>query len=74
MHSAGLKLTKLISTRLEDNLVGHRGDRLYVTPAPMFRGRESHAVTADWRANTPEHRGACKYEHRPITSMELTAS
>ena len=30
MHSAGLELTKLTYTRLEDNLIRHRGDRLYV--------------------------------------------
>ena len=28
MHSAGLELTKLTYTRLEDNLICHRGDRL----------------------------------------------
>ena len=28
MHSAGLELTKLTSTRLEDNLIRHRGDRM----------------------------------------------
>ena len=27
MHSAGLELTKLTYTRLEDNLLRHRGDR-----------------------------------------------
>ena len=27
MHSAGLELTKLTNTRLEDNLIRHRGDR-----------------------------------------------
>ena len=27
MHSAGLELTKLTDTRLEDNLIRHRGDR-----------------------------------------------
>ena len=27
MHSAGLELTKLTYTRLEDNLIRHRGDR-----------------------------------------------
>ena len=26
MHSAGLKLTKLTCTRLEDNLIYHRGE------------------------------------------------
>ena len=29
MHSAGLELTKLTYTRLEDNLIRHRGDRLH---------------------------------------------
>ena len=29
MHSAGFELTKLTYTRLEDNLIRHRGDRLY---------------------------------------------
>ena len=28
MHTAGLELTKLTYTRLEDNLIRHRGDRL----------------------------------------------
>ena len=28
MHSAGLELAKLTYTRLEDNLIRHRGDRL----------------------------------------------
>ena len=32
MHSAGLELTKLTYTRLEDNLIRHRGDRLYSIP------------------------------------------
>ena len=30
VHSAGLELTKLTYTRLEDNLIRHRGDRTYV--------------------------------------------
>ena len=40
MHSAGLELTKLTYTRLEDNLIRHRGDVLlllgytYVTYIP----------------------------------------
>ena len=28
MHSAGLELTKLTYTRLEDNLIRRRGDRI----------------------------------------------
>ena len=31
MHSAGVELTKLTYTRLEDNLIRHRGDRLHTT-------------------------------------------
>ena len=31
MHSAGLELTKLTYTRLEDNLIRHRGDRYIYT-------------------------------------------
>ena len=36
MHSAGLELTELTYTRLEDNLIRHRGDRLHGTGAPDF--------------------------------------
>ena len=30
MHSGGLELTKLTCTRLEDNLIRHRGDWVYI--------------------------------------------
>ena len=36
MHSAGLELTKLIDTRLEDNLIRHRGDRLYINQRRVY--------------------------------------
>ena len=39
MHSAGLELTKLTYTSLEDNLIRHRGDRsgtIYPTRYPKF--------------------------------------
>ena len=36
MHSAGLELTKLTYTRLEDNLIRHRGDRLYTSLGLFF--------------------------------------
>ena len=36
MHSAGLELTKLTSTRLEDNHVRHWGDRHYTLPGGHF--------------------------------------
>ena len=32
MHSGGFELTKLIYTRLEDNLIRHRGDRFSYEP------------------------------------------
>ena len=35
MHSAGLELTKLTYTRLEDNLIRHRGDRLVRRGMPL---------------------------------------
>ena len=42
MHSAGLELTKLTYTRLEANLIRHRGDRLHTNsqrnaPAVCFK-------------------------------------
>ena len=37
MHSGGLELAKLTYTRLEDNLIRHRGDRLYKAVAALFR-------------------------------------
>ena len=36
MRSAGLELTKLTYTRLEDNLIRHRGDRLRTYVRPTF--------------------------------------
>ena len=46
MHSGGLEIRKLTCTRLEDNLIRHRGDRSYIctpggcvkpcTPYPNF--------------------------------------
>ena len=39
MHSAALELTKPTYSRLEDNLIRHRGDRLgYEAPALYKRG------------------------------------
>ena len=36
MHSEGLELTKLTYTRLEDNLICHRGGRLTYTPRGAY--------------------------------------
>ena len=45
MHSAGLELTKLTYTRLEDNLIRHRGDRSVGYTHPVTRAIEvSHAA------------------------------
>ena len=40
MHSAGLELTKLTYARLEDNLIRHRGDPIWVSSASMALGGE----------------------------------
>ena len=37
MHSGGFELTKLTYTRLEDNLIRHRGDR-YLSEAEVVTG------------------------------------
>ena len=39
MHSAGLELTKLTYTRLEDNLIRHRGDRRYHLSGSVYYSR-----------------------------------
>ena len=39
MHSAGLELTKLTYTRLEDNLIRHRGNRHVQQPNSHFTWR-----------------------------------
>ena len=39
MHSGGFELTKLIYTRLEGNLIRHRGDRLRLYPPPAQADR-----------------------------------
>ena len=41
MHSMGLELTKLTHTRLEDNLIRHRGDRSMISiPVPAKDPRQ----------------------------------
>ena len=56
MHSGGFELTKLAYTRLEDNLIRHRGDRLYYTTMTCTylhccrREEESISQYADLRA------------------------
>ena len=40
MHSAGLVLTKLTCSRLEDNLIRHRGDR-FTSACTQQRGKKS---------------------------------
>ena len=54
MHSAGLELTKLTYTRLEDNLIRHRGDRLLLHLAVIIQhlihsaSRNIRRVTTPW--------------------------
>ena len=42
MHAAGLELTKLTYTRLEDNLIRHRGDRLTIGATGLPSGRPAY--------------------------------
>ena len=51
MHSAGLELTKLTYTRLEDNLIRHRGDRFYIQDSSVRSTRPpSSSSTSSVRA------------------------
>ena len=45
MPSAGLELTKLTYTRLEDNLIRHRGDQLLELRAPVGDSVSSYEYT-----------------------------
>ena len=61
MHSGGLELTKLTYTRLEDNLIRHRGDRLDITvqgegevgnkeeKSATSRSKEGNAKRREWK-------------------------
>ena len=45
MHSAGLEVSKLTYTRLEDNLIRHRGDRWVIRPRRKHGGRSRERAT-----------------------------
>ena len=45
MHSAGLELTKLTYTRLEDNLIAHRGDGCDGMPENSVRQEQVGALS-----------------------------
>ena len=47
MHSGGFELTKLTYTRLEDNLIRHRGDWHYRVVGPIEGGMNNKAATRD---------------------------
>ena len=56
MHSAGLELTKLTYTRLEDNLIRHRGDRLFYSTSsrPIGGAGLLRAAAGSCRQKTAE--------------------
>ena len=54
MHSGGFELTKLTYTRLEDNLIRHRGDRLIYT-TPTTRGKRLILTHGLQKEPTPKH-------------------
>ena len=60
IHSAGIELTKLTYTRLEDNLIRHRGDRLLhkanTTPPFAISTCLQHTCTRS-TYNTPPYLG-----------------
>ena len=53
MHSVGLKLKKLTYTRLEDNLIRHRGDRMPVDPTRPVTLRLTHVVRVSSGFDSP---------------------
>ena len=58
MHSAGLELTKLTYTRLEDNLIRHRGDRALLSMAETVHEPKSPEAKTNF-ARTPEPHSSC---------------
>ena len=68
MHSAGLELTKLTYTRLEDNLIRHRGDRLVYSPAA--KNEESIISWAEMLKTKCTEGGARTLDHK-IKSLAL---
>ena len=46
MHSGGFELTKLTYTRLEENLIRHRGDRVLLLPEPSQQ-QKKHSSSSD---------------------------
>ena len=55
MHSAGLELTKLTYTRLEDNLIRHRGDWHRVPPFPQLTNSRLHTTAVGLPASYEPH-------------------
>ena len=58
MHSGGFELTKLTYTRLEDNLIRHRGDRVrvYLPPTNLtFVTLNNPSSSPRQNASKPEH-------------------
>ena len=70
MHSEGLELAKLTYTRLEDNLIRHRGDRycnklsrFYLTAFRDYQGNR-HLVRPQLTVNR-----ALQYEHHTVLTF-----
>ena len=57
MHSGGFEFTKLTCTRLKDNLLRHRGDRLiYLPPTNLtFLTLNNPSPSPRQKASKPEH-------------------
>ena len=70
MHSVGLELTKLTYTRLEDNLIRHRGDRLYISTVGLRHVFESYTYWCErlfrgrtYDVNTTRAEYVCTYSN-----------
>ena len=79
MHLAGLELTKPTNTRLEDNLIRHRGDRIYtpvwvcsrsmrVENAPHYCWKPTHAVCRQYASRSSINR-----DHLLLYTIRTTA-
>ena len=61
VHSGGFELTKLTYTRLEDNLIRHRGD-----PGSIWGSQISFNEEYICENEPPEYQATCKDEDRPL--------
>ena len=57
LHSAGLELTQLTCTRLEDNLIHHWGDRLF-----MYMVTLKYSIIYNYFKYTSKYNVSCEFD------------